>query len=1116
MMFFFLIIFLLVSFRISAQKGYPFISHFSFNEVIDYDNYDITEDNHNNILTANRKGILVFDSRNWELIPVDGFPVIIKNDPVSELVFAGTRQGFGFVSRNEKGQYTYRNICNRDSSFETENIFIAKDKVFFTGKNEIRFTSRHDPGALKSWKFTENNELQGVVIHNNELFFLLEKTGLFKTDADTFKLVRGDPYIRQFIVLYSSCFDSSHTVIASADNKVFLFDGDGFKEIYLEDSVYLKESLLTGVLALPDEKIALSTLMGGCIIADSKTGKTEYIINSRTGLPDDEIFAMNLDRNKGLWLCHAKGLSRIDPGLPIAGYSCYPGLEGDLLSAAWFNNSLFVGTTEGLYRLTEKREYSEKIITIKSPLKKIPSISEDDNQVDIKEEISTTDPEDIKRLKFKERLSAQRSQSVLKIIGNILQKKEDAPEVLPPEHPIPVLIQQEEEIKKKRIYSLQSISHNYTKIDLIRGKCKELVVIDGHLLASTNNGLFEIKGNKAKVLIPGEYITFLERSEDSKVIYAGITNGAKAIRPSGSEWITIADFSNAGFTIYSVARSSDSVWYLGSDNSVWITKTGKENSFREMKQFHLDLEYSDPVRLKKINDTIYLFLSSAVLQMKDTIIEKIRSFPDLNSIPRYYLNNNTVWIRSKFKWENFGSHDKLDYNGLPGIFNNVQYLFTNEQNEVWLINNNRELYKINPDKFNPVSHDFNVYISMISGDNKHFPLVFPEIDHNKRSLKITFAAPWYISPATTEYRYYIEGLNKTWGNWTYSQLVEYPVLPSGKFTLFVQARNSIGDISREASLGFIIKPPFWETTWFFVLSGLIIISLFFLIMQIRHSSLLRAKRILEERVRERTQEIERQKNEITEQKKEITDSINYAKQIQSAVLPSEKVLLKNMPDHFALFLPRDIVSGDFYWYTSAGDITVIAVADCTGHGVPGAFMSMLGISFLNEIVPKSKMNNAAEILNLLRNYVNETLSSSGEQEHSRDGMDIALCIINRKKSTMDFAGAFNSLIMFRDNELFEIKADKMPIGRYEKNDPFTNHHIKINASDVFYIFSDGFIDQFGGEHGKKFLSRPFKNLLHSIHSLPMQKQKSRLAAEFENWKGQLNQVDDVMIIGFRI
>ena len=241
----------------------------------------------------------------------------------------------------------------------------------------------------------------------------------------------------------------------------------------------------------------------------------------------------------------------------------------------------------------------------------------------------------------------------------------------------------------------------------------------------------------------------------------------------------------------------------------------------------------------------------------------------------------------------------------------------------------------------------------------------------------------------------------------------------------------------------------------------------------------KANRILEE------------KNElITQQKKEITDSIRYASRIQRAILPSDEILLQSLPQHFVLFLPRDIVSGDFFWLTQSGGKIVIVAADCTGHGVPGAFMSMLGVSFLYEIVNKEGIMQPASILNFLREHVKHTLSQTGKRDEAKDGMDISLCVYDPKEMKLEWAGAYNPLYLIRRGELIEYKADKMPIAIHMIDHlPFTNHEIALEQGDTFYISSDGYADQFGGEDGRKFMSKKYKEMLLQIWDKPMDEQK---------------------------
>lgn len=269
------------------------------------------------------------------------------------------------------------------------------------------------------------------------------------------------------------------------------------------------------------------------------------------------------------------------------------------------------------------------------------------------------------------------------------------------------------------------------------------------------------------------------------------------------------------------------------------------------------------------------------------------------------------------------------------------------------------------------------------------------------------------------------------------------------------------------------------------------------------------------RITQQKLEIEKKSFELEEALTSITDSVKYAKRIQQALLQTEEKLSENMPPHFILFKPKDIVSGDFYWSYEKDDCLYIAAADCTGHGVPGALMSMLGISFLNSINAENELLTPAEILDKLREKVTEELGQSAKNVSSRDGMDISLARINLKTREIQWAGANNNLWIVKNNEIVELKSDRQAINYTENPKPFTNHKIIAEKTDKLYLFTDGFADQFGGEKGKKLKYKPFKKLLLSISKLSPDEQKNTLEKFFAEWKGSLEQVDDVCIIGIQ-
>ncbi len=272
-----------------------------------------------------------------------------------------------------------------------------------------------------------------------------------------------------------------------------------------------------------------------------------------------------------------------------------------------------------------------------------------------------------------------------------------------------------------------------------------------------------------------------------------------------------------------------------------------------------------------------------------------------------------------------------------------------------------------------------------------------------------------------------------------------------------------------------------------------------------------------ERLEGQNHELIAQRDKIDQQRKDILDDIRYSKRIQAAILPNGELMQRVLPSHFILNLPRNIVSGDFYWVGEQDGFRTIAVADCTGHGVSGAFMTMAGTAFLNEIQSRQAIQAPNEVLFELRKLVMKLLQQKGEEGEAADGMDISMVRIHPGNRKMEFAGANNPLYRLRNGELEIFKGDRMPIGIHLNfNTPFVCHEIDLLPGDILYMFTDGYADQFGGPRNKKFRYKQFQDLLEEIYPLPMPEQKERLQSTMLAWMGANDQVDDILILGFQI
>lgn len=386
-----------------------------------------------------------------------------------------------------------------------------------------------------------------------------------------------------------------------------------------------------------------------------------------------------------------------------------------------------------------------------------------------------------------------------------------------------------------------------------------------------------------------------------------------------------------------------------------------------------------------------------------------------------------------------------------------------------------------------------------------------ELSYRNNFFSFEFAALDFVLPEKNLYSYKMEGLDDTWSVPSNRAFASYTGLEGGDYVFHVRASNNDGVWNENGvKLKIHIIPPFYKTKLFYSLVIFCGLTLVFVFIRLRIAGIKKEKRILEEKVAQRTKELAEKNNDIM-------SSIEYAKRIQEAMLPELKIIYKHLPESFILYKPKDIVSGDFYWYGMVENKKIIAAVDCTGHGVPGAFMSMIGHNLLNQIILEKKITDPSQILMQLNESVKTALKQQGKEKETQDGMDVALCVIDEKTDSLYYAGAFRPLILIKGQSLEKIEGDKYPIGgaHFDLHRTYTTHQRKLAKGNTFYIFSDGFADQFGGPKSKKFMLKQLQTTLINMQDLSMAQQHYRLSEIFDSWTGELEQVDDVLIIGVR-
>ncbi|MFO7830289.1 MAG: two-component regulator propeller domain-containing protein [Bacteroidales bacterium] len=585
---------------------------------------------------------------------------------------------------------------------------------------------------------------------------------------------------------------------------------------------------------------------------------------------------------------------------------------------------------------------------------------------------------------------------------------------------------------------------------------------------------------------------------------------------------------------------------IDSDNNLWIATDNGLNKLnlasREIiKYFKTDYLCEDCLSSNEIlclyedttNNTLWLGTVSGLNKM-DLSTGKFTSFTEKDGLPNNLIysiladNNGYLWMStnrglSRFdpETENFSNFGISD--GLQDFEFNHGASFKAASGEMFFggIAGFNSFY---PDsiKKNEIAPEIAITtVDVLAGDVLKTIRIgknnLIRIPHRNNLITIEFTALDFTNPDKNNYAYKLEGVEEEWINLGNRRYATFSNLSPGKYTFRVKGSNSDYVWNEEgATLKIEVLTPLWETKLAYAFYLLLILLFIFWIFQYRTSSLRRSNQELKEKEKIARQ-VAKQKEELTVKNKNITDSIVYAKRIQEALMPSMKFFQSLLPSTFILHKAKDIVSGDFYWINIKNDKIFVAVVDCTGHGVPGAFMSIIGFELLRNITDDQGINEADKILEELNRGVAVTFGKESDNVRLKDGMDIALCVIDKKKAELEFAGAFRPLYFVRDNKIEEIRGDRFSVGLLEdgNSEQITKTTIKLKKNDIFYMFSDGYADQFGGPEGKKYKYRRFRHLLLTIHKLPLDQQLTYLDKSFEDWKGEMEQVDDVLIVGIK-
>ena len=621
---------------------------------------------------------------------------------------------------------------------------------------------------------------------------------------------------------------------------------------------------------------------------------------------------------------------------------------------------------------------------------------------------------------------------------------------------------------------------------------------DGILYIGTPNGLSTFDGVDFEVVYLSDdfatnHVTALERLNDGRLI-VGSKDGSIHIIKEGLP--TRFDGFNIRSRITDICETKDGFSVSTLENGVWITQAEKIISVNEKD----GLPNAGANLIFQSGNRIYAASGQSMIQLRlteDTVLLSVISSSD-------------------------GYVGGVAKSGASVRYEGVHYMGTEKgitrfDPAELSLNNHQPNTQITELQLSYESVDWTGlgFETSASGLPQNL-----ELGYSNNNLRFLFRGIDHQNPEAVKYKWKLEGYERDWTPLTQQLQANYPNLPPGDYTFKLIACNGSGVCnSQETTFQFRIIPPFWQRLSFHISIAVLIVLLTFYFIKRRERILLEEKEILEKTVAERTKELRKQKEIVERQNQHITESIDYASNIQRAILPSEVEMKRAFKDHFVFYRPKDTVGGDFYWVFSQGDISWAAAVDCTGHGVAGAFMSMIGSDLLNQIIIEKKIQDPAQVLEEMDKGIKLAFAQSAKEFETDQGMDMALVKIDRKKNTLEFAGAQRPLFYVEDGELKELDGNRLSIScTVQRNaEPFTKHALKLKEGSILYLFSDGIVDQFGGPKEKKFMVRRMREFIVNHHAQTLKQQAASINQTFDDWKGPDNvQIDDVMLLGIQI
>ncbi|UKN01933.1 SpoIIE family protein phosphatase [Paracrocinitomix mangrovi] len=1020
--------------------------------------YCTVQDKRGVMYMGSGNGLHEFDGTKWNYIKVmAGSYVRALGVDSSGVVYVGSNGDFGFLAPDTLGQLQYNSLLDKlpeeDWFFGEIWAIHCTDKFVYFQAQEAFFVYDLEKDTVIAVYPTDTSSFHTSFLIDGELYLRAREIGIVKYVNGDLERLRGTEMVRDLGVFGLYKLQDDSLLILTQELGIWKWKNDAAVQLPEGNDFPLIDLNLYGSEMLSDGNIAVWTFTSGVYILN-KEGKVLKQFDQQSGLTSNDVKGIYEDRENNIWLSTANGVSMVNYYAPFSYYGEKAGISGNIVAMQRFKGQMYVGTSVGLFvQSSDRKRIFENTELLKETVWDFCVVNDRLYMATPRGVLSTTDGKSVKA-----ETSVWVEANAIRFFDNM-----------------------------------------------------------GIFVVSGPKGIFLFNRNFQQINSFDQELSLslgIEQDPtDPGIIWVG-TVSSGAFRIKLNDGFVVDQFTDFDGLLDDIGKP-----LMYHDSLVFGCKQGLSYFMdeEEMKKGLTEEEKEDPLNYRgmfQVQDMHSYTTDGQFLFLKTS--KKGDWFSDDNYSIGYYDHEKAEFIRMPFKGIDVGRINRfyLEEDGtlwVGGSDGLLGYTHRKKDNYEKPYSTLIRSFTIGGDSLMFAGAFFNDgEMSNTQTDNYLF-----NIDYHFNDVKFTFSSTYFEYQENIQYAFKLEGYDQNWTDWSKKTEANFTNLNEGDYTFMVKAKNVYDVESEVATFKFTVLPPWYRTAWAYALFVLLLILSFFVGFRLFSLRLKRKNQWLEGVVEERTREIKEKNEVLKHQKQEIEDSINYAQRIQQAILPLEDEMKKWLPNSFVLFRPKDIVSGDFYWFTEKEDQLVFICADCTGHGVPGAFMSMIGSDRLNIIVGERKIIHPGQILSELNIAIKKSLKQDGQTGSTKDGMDAAVCTIDLKTNEVRYAGANRPLWIVQNGDIEEIKATKVAVAGFTPDDQvYEEHVIKIEEGMKFYMTSDGYADQFGGDRGKKLKVKTMKEFILNVCNKDFDKQRDELEKSLIDWMSGFEQIDDVCVVGF--